>query len=106
MRNVRHGAIAGLLVVVATLLAINLVVIAPSQEARADDDSSDDDSQRGRNDRAVALWVSDFGPVVFRMFPDGTIESNRGIGPGGPMPEPCGAFVWCGWQVIPEEPLP
>ncbi len=99
MRN-GERCVASLLAVVVVLLVINLVVIAPGRQAQA---------QPPPNtglDRPVALWVSDFGPVVFRMHADGTVESNRGIGPGGPDPDPCEPFEWCGWQAIPELPLP
>ena len=103
MRNIGQGTIAGLLVVVATLLVINLAVIAPSQEAHADDDSSDD---RGRRVEAVAFEVEGGGPdsqIIWRIFSDGTVERNRGVfvffEPGCPELE---EIEWCGWETVPE----
>ncbi len=104
MRNIGQGTIAGLLVVVATLLVINVAVITPSQEARADDDSSDD---RGRPVEAVAFEVAGGGGPsgleIWRIFSDGTVERNRGelvfFEMGCPELE---EIEWCGWETVPE----
>ena len=94
MRNIRNGTIAGLLAVVAALLTINLAVIAPGQKAHA----------AGPPSKAVAFHVEEFvkpGPLLYRMFRDGTVERNQGVivsfEPGCPEP-----IEWCGWEAVPD----
>ena len=92
--------IAGLLVIVVVLLAANLVVSAPSQEARA--------HGSGPPVKAVELNVSlggggPEGPsvTVFRLWSDGTVEGNLGSSVWLPHGE-CYSFDWCGWEAVPE----
>lgn len=96
MRKIRHGTIAGLLAVVAALLAINLAVIAPGQKAHA--------AAPPPLSTAVAFHVEEFvkpGPLLYRMFRDGTVERNQGLivsfEPGCPEP-----IEWCGWETVPD----
>ncbi len=87
-----HRTITALLAVIAVLLAINLAVTAPGQEAMAQPNTS------ARPGRAVALQANQFGSVIYRMFGDGTVERNVNF--MDPLGDPCGS-EWCGWEVVP-----
>ena len=100
MRNIKHGTIAGLLVVVATLLVINLAIIAPGQEAQAQ-------RGRGRLVEAVAFELAGGGGpgglTIWRIFSDGTVETNQGF--VVIFKEECSTepvIEWCGWEAVPE----
>ena len=88
--------ITTLLAAIVVLLAINLVVIAPGQEAQA--------QGMGRPPQAVALTVRNefFSWAAYRLWSDGTVERNEVIVP--PL-EVCLPVEWCGWQTIPEPPF-
>jgi hypothetical protein len=91
MRSIRKGTIAGLLAVVATLLVINLAIIAPGQEAQA----------MGRPAEAVSvLFVHDgmSSGALYRLWSNGTVERNEQMF----FDMPCETVEWCGWQVVPE----
>ena len=92
-----HRTITAMLGVIAVLLAINLAVIAPGQEAMAQANLS------ARPGRAVALQANQFGSVIYRMFGDGTVERNVNV--MDPFGDPC-ASDWCGWEIVPEMPAP
>ncbi len=91
-----HRTITALLAVIAVLLAINLAVTAPGQEAMAQPNTS------ARPGPAVALQTDQFGSRIYRMFSDGTVEQNVNI--RDPLGDPCGS-EWCGWEKIPEVPF-
>ena len=98
MRNRTYGSVAGLLVIVAVLLAANLILSAPGQ-ARAGN---------GPPVKAVELRLFEGGgpggPAVtaYRLWSDGTVERNQGLTDPLTNPEECFTFDWCGWQVVPE----
>ena len=95
-----HRTITALLAVIAVLLAINLAVTAPGHEAQA--------QGVGPPARAVAFEVQSgmTGPIVWRIFSDGTIERNQGFRSsfGSDCPD-LSAIEWCGWVVVSELPF-
>ena len=86
--------ITTLLAAIAVLLVINLVVVAPGQEAQA--------QGMGRPPQAVTIQVRSEGmggTALYRLWSDGTVERNEApfVCCGDCLP-----VEWCGWQVVPE----
>lgn len=78
--------VVSLLAVIAGLLALNVAIIAPGQQAQA---------QMGPPNEVVDFETDTYGVTIFRVFRDGTVEWN--------FREFCEPDLWCGWQVVPEE---
>ena len=92
-----HRTIAGLLSIIAALLAANLFVSLPPQEAKAQP-SVTHISHR----RVVQIDPHHAGSnVVVRLWSDGVIEWSV-----SQTPDPCSGDPWCDWVPIPDDVPP
>ncbi len=93
-----------LLAIIAALLAANLFVSLPPQEAQAQSPPPFDPPQEPTEPTVIGIAATQGhsnsnSRTIYRVWSDGTTEENRHCFFSG---SPIGGWDWCGWEPVPE----